>query len=67
MLQSDNPTAYIGESENVRKRLKQHLEKEFWVEAIAFVSKDEDLTGSHTRYLEGRLIEEATKAGRFEL
>jgi len=32
-----------------------------------FVSKDENLTKSHIRYLEGRLIEEATKIGRFEL
>jgi hypothetical protein len=57
--------AYIGEAEVVRDRLKQHREKEFWVQAIAFVSKDENLTKSHVRYLEGRLIEEAQKVGRF--
>jgi hypothetical protein len=57
--------AYIGEAEVVRDRLKQHREKEFWVQAIAFVSKDENLTKSHVRYLEGRLIEEPQKVGRF--
>ena len=57
--------AYIGEAEVVRDRLKQHREKEFWVQAIAFVSKDENLTKSHVRYLEGRLIEEAQTVGRF--
>jgi Domain of unknown function (DUF4357) len=57
--------AYIGEAEVVRDRLKQHRDKEFWVHAIAFVSKDENLTKSHIRYLEGRLIEEAQKVGRF--
>lgn len=57
--------AYIGEAEVVRDRLKQHREKEFWIHAIAFVSKDENLTKSHIRYLEGRLIEEAQKIGRF--
>ncbi len=57
--------AYIGEAEVVRDRLKQHRDKEFWVQAIAFVSKDENLTKSHVRYLEGRLIEEAQKIGRF--
>jgi hypothetical protein len=59
------PAAYIGEAEVVRDRLKQHREKEFWVQAIVFVSKDENLTKSHVRYLEGRLIEEAQKIGRF--
>lgn len=57
--------AYIGEAEVVRDRLKQHREKEFWIHAIVFVSKDENLTKSHIRYLEGRLIEEAEKIGRF--
>ncbi|PYJ80251.1 MAG: DUF4357 domain-containing protein [Verrucomicrobia bacterium] len=65
--QSNKPKAYIGEAEDVGKRLKQQREKEFWVQAIVFVSKDENLTKSHIRYLEGRLIAEAAKIGRFEL
>jgi hypothetical protein len=65
--QSNKPKAYIGEAEDVGKRLKQQREKEFWVQAMVFVSKDENLTKSHIRYLEGRLIEEAAKIGRFEL
>lgn len=59
--------AYIGEAEVVRDRLKQHRDKEFWIQAITFVSKDENLTKSHIRYLEGRLIEEAKTIGRFAL
>lgn len=65
--ESNKPRAYIGEAEDVGKRLKQQREKEFWVHSIVFVSKDENLTKSHIRYLEGRLIETATKTGRFEL
>ena len=65
--ETNNPKAYIGEAEDVGKRLKQHREKEFWVQVIVFVSKDKNLTKSHIRYLEGRLIEEAAKYGRFEL
>lgn len=61
------PKAYIGEGEDVGKRLKQHREKDFWAHVIVFVSKDDNLTKSHVRYLEGALIEEATKIGRFEL
>lgn len=58
------PCVYIGEAESVRVRLKQHLSKDFWQQAIFFVSKDENLTKSHIRYLEGALIERANSAGR---
>lgn len=61
------PRAYIGEAEVIRERLKQHKSKEFWVSAIVFVSKDENLTKAHVRYLEGGLLNEATQVGRFTL
>lgn len=61
------PRAYIGEAEVIRERLKQHKTKEFWVSAIVFVSKDENLTKAHVRYLESRLLAEATLIGRFTL
>jgi hypothetical protein len=59
--------AYIGEAEVIRERLKQHKAKEFWVSAIVFVSKDENLTKAHVRYLESRLLAEAAQIGRFTL
>jgi len=59
--------AYIGEAEVIRDRLKQHKTKEFWVSAILFVSKDENLTKAHVRYLESRLLTEAAQIGRFTL
>ena len=55
---------YIGEAESVRKRLKSHLAKDFWNHITFFISKDENLTKAHIRYLEGRLIERARTAGR---
>jgi hypothetical protein len=61
------PRAYIGEAEVVRDRLKQHKAKEFWVSAIVFVSKDENLTKAHVRYLESRLLAEAAQVDRFTL
>jgi hypothetical protein len=61
------PRAYIGEAEVIRERLKQHKSKEFWVSAIVFVSKDENLTKAHVRYLESRLLTEAAKVNRFTL
>lgn len=64
---SGAPTVYIGEAESIQARLKQHLEKDFWNHVIYFTSKDENLTKSHIRYLEGRLIELAKTAGRASL
>lgn len=61
------PSAYIGEAEVIRERLKQHKAKEFWITAIVFVSKDENLTKAHVRYLESRLLAEAAQVNRFVL
>jgi len=62
-----NPKAYIGEGEVVLDRIKQHKSKDFWNSSIVFVSKDENLTKSHIKYLEGRLISIAKELGRYEL
>jgi uncharacterized protein DUF4357 len=61
------PRAYIGEAEVIRDRLRQHKSKEFWISAIVFVSKDENLTKAHVRYLESRLLAEASEVRRFTL
>lgn len=62
--ESGKPAVYIGEAESVRDRVKAHLEKDFWNQIVFFISKDENLTKAHIRYLEGQLIEHARKAGR---
>jgi len=65
---TEKPRAYIGEAENVYSRLVQHVaEKEFWNEAVVFISKDENLNKAHIKYLESRLHELATNAGRFHI
>ncbi len=61
------PMAYIGEAEVLRDRMKSHRDKAFWDHAVVFLSNDESLTKSHTRYLEGRLIDEARQIDRFIL
>jgi hypothetical protein len=65
--QTNAPRAYIGEAEVIRDRLKQHKTKDFWVSAIVFISKDENLTKAHVRYLENRLLDEAAQINRFTL
>lgn len=59
--------AYIGEAEVVSDRIKQHKSKDYWNSVIAFVSKDENLTKAHIRYLEGRIIDQATSIGRYKI
>ncbi|MCU0791202.1 MAG: GIY-YIG nuclease family protein [Nitratireductor sp.] len=59
--------AYIGEAEIIRDRLKQHKAKDFWTSVVVFVSKDENLTKAHIRYLENRLLQEAKAVGRYAL
>jgi hypothetical protein len=61
------PRAYIGEAEVIRDRLRQHKSKEFWISAIVFVSKDENLTKAHVRFLESRLLSEAAKVNKFTI
>ena len=68
---------YIGEGDNVWKRLKDHdndpkqhnsnPDDDFWDRTIIIISKDKNLTKAHGRYLESRLIELAQQAGRATL
>lgn len=61
-------SVYIGESENVYKRLTDHdRKKDFWNEVIIFSSKDENLTKSHVKFLESRLTELTTTADIYSI
>ena len=62
----DTLQLYIGESDNVRKRLVQHAKdrnKDFWERACMVTSKDQNITKAHARYLESRLIAIANAVG----
>lgn len=70
----DDPAAigetrcYIGEADVVAERLKHHQRgKDFWDRMVVVTSKDTNLTKSHGRYLEARLIQLATAATRVSL
>lgn len=65
--ESGRDRVYIGEAEIIRNRIKGHLDRDFWKTLVFFVSKDENLTKAHIKYLEGKLIEKARAVGRFEL
>ncbi|MDH4557806.1 GIY-YIG nuclease family protein [Pseudomonas sp. BN417] len=64
---------YIGESDDVAKRLKQHNRpeeqggKDFWERVCLVTSKDQNLTKAHVKYLESLLIGIAGNLGRCKL
>lgn len=61
---------YIGEGDNVLDRLIAHdrdTSKDFWTQVVLFISKDENLTKAHVRYLERALIDLAKVAARVPL
>ncbi len=63
-------SVYIGEAENVKERLVQHLrdyqsekEKYYWSTAVIFVGRD--LNKALIRYLENRFVEIARSSKRY--
>lgn len=65
--------AYVGEGDDVSKRLYQHARsedqggKDFWERAVVITSKDTNLTKAHARYLESRFIALGVHANRAKL
>jgi hypothetical protein len=61
---------YVGEGDDVWERVRAHdldPDKEFWNWVVAFVSKDNNLTKAHGRWLEAKLVREIVAARRVEL
>lgn len=65
--ENDTDTVYIGEAEEVFKRLLQQQEKDFWAESLAFISKDENLNKAHIKYLEFTLYKKANETSRYKV
>ena len=61
------PVAYVGQTDNLRKRIDQHDEKEFWNKAVLFISTAGGLNRAHTTWLEWALIKKAVEAKRCRL
>ncbi|SHH95882.1 GIY-YIG nuclease family protein [Ferrimonas marina] len=70
---SSRPKVYIGESDNVADRLRQHNRpegkggKDFWEKVCLVTSKDQNLTKAHIKYLECQLMAMAKGSGRCSL
>lgn len=66
----DDKLVYIGEANKLSERISQHLkdsDKSFAETIICFSSKDENLTVSHTKYLEQKTISQVSKSGEYRL
>ena len=61
-------TLYVGESEKVLTRLKQHLKDSlYWNDCIILVSKDGLLNKAHIKFLENKFYGLVKAAGRSEV
>jgi hypothetical protein len=60
-------SVYIGEAEEVIKRIPQHQDKDFWTEVLLFVSKDDNLNKAHIKFLEYTIYTKAAAIGRYEI
>jgi hypothetical protein len=64
----DGPLAYVGEAEDMRTRLRQHVSgKEWWDTAILITTTGDMLHKAHVKYLESRLVEIARSVGNTPL
>jgi len=60
--------AYVGEADDVWARLQSHdSKKDFWTWVIVFVSKDENLTKAHVRWLEAKLVRDIKDGKRADI
>lgn len=67
-LDSGISQVYVGEAEDCLVRLRQHNKaKDWWTTALVCVSKTQDFTKSHVKYLEWFAHQEILAAGRFSL
>ena len=61
-------TVYIGETEKIYERLKQHLkDKVDWNEVIVVISKDNNLNKAHIKSLENYFYNKAVEVKRFKV
>ncbi len=62
------PTLYIGETDELGRRLANHAAKrDFWSRLVIFTSKDGMINRAHARHLESRLFQIGSEAKRCHL
>lgn len=63
----ENPQIYIGEAENLYRRLSQHLDEDFWNECLVVIKMENTINKAHAKYLENRFYKLAKEVGRCKI
>ena len=64
----DEPLAYVGEAEEIGKRLRDHAAaKDWWTSAVLVTTAGDSLHKAHVKFLESRLVETAREVGAVPL
>ncbi len=67
-LSASGLAIYVGEGDDVWARLRSHDDsKDFWTWVAIFISKDDNLTKAHVRWLEAALVRDVSAAKRVEI
>ena len=64
---TDKPLLYIGQTGDLKRRLNQHDDKDFWTRAFVMLSTNNSMTQTHALYMEHKAIATATQVGRYEI
>lgn len=61
----DLPTIYIGQADNIRNRIEQHIKgKDFWEKAVVFTSSNDRFNATHAKWLEYSLVKRVFETNR---
>lgn len=67
-MDDERTSVYIGESENFKNRIGNHLlNKDFWQWAIICVAQSDGLDKAKVKFLESHACQKAIEVGRFEV
>ena len=64
---SDKPLLYVGQTGDLKRRLNQHDDKDFWTRAFVMLSTNNSMTQTHALYMEHKAIATANQVGRYEI
>ena len=66
--ESAKPIVYVGQTEDIRKRMDYHnSNKDFWKTAVLGISRTQNFTQAHIKYLEWYCVKRAKEVGRYDL
>lgn len=66
--ENGEPLLYIGESDDIGQRIKNHdSNKQWWTTAVFITSSGDQLNKAHVKYLESRLIDKVKQVNKIKI